>query len=87
MWNRVLAHMKHWGHHCAQAFHLHFIAWTRPPVAGLIPGTARDTTRSKAALIAENAPLRQQLIVLHRQVKRPHITRRAQKCRSRRASA
>jgi hypothetical protein len=31
-------------------------------------------TRSKADLIAENAMLRQQLIILNRQVKRPQLT-------------
>jgi hypothetical protein len=33
-------------------------------------------TRSKADLIAENAMLRQQLIVLNRQIKRPQLTNR-----------
>jgi hypothetical protein len=32
------------------------------------------TTRSRADLIAENATLRQQLIVLNRQIKRPQLT-------------
>jgi putative transposase len=34
-----------------------------------------DTTRSRADLIAENALLRQQLIVLSRQIKRPQLTK------------
>jgi hypothetical protein len=37
-------------------------------------GTAADLTRSRAALLLENALLRQQLVVLQRQVKRPHLT-------------
>jgi hypothetical protein len=36
--------------------------------------TAVDLTRSQAELIAENAPLRLQLIILHRQVKKPRFT-------------
>ena len=40
----------------------------------LAVGTALDLTRSKAELVLENALLRQQLIVLQRQVKRPTLT-------------
>ncbi len=40
----------------------------------LAVGTAFDLTRSKSDLMAENALLRQQLIVLKRQVKRPQLT-------------
>jgi hypothetical protein len=39
-------------------------------------GTFADITRSKSELIAENAFLRQQLIVLQRQTKRPVLTPR-----------
>ena len=42
----------------------------------LASGILSDQTRSRSDLIAENALLRQQLIVLHRQVKRPRLTRR-----------
>ncbi len=41
-----------------------------------IAGTLADSTRSKSQLIAENAFLRQQLIVLQRQTKRPVLTPR-----------
>lgn len=37
--------------------------------------TAHDFPRSKTQLIAENALLRQQLIILHRQTNQPHFTR------------
>jgi len=37
-------------------------------------GVAHDTLRSRAGLVAENALLRQQLLVLHRQVARPQFT-------------
>lgn len=50
-----------------------FIQRTTPAKASQISGTFVDLTRSKAALIAENALLRQQLIVLNRQVKQPHF--------------
>jgi putative transposase len=48
--------------------------WSRPATATLATGALSDLTRSRAGLIAENAMLRQQLIVLKRQVKRPQLT-------------
>ena len=50
--------------------------WTRPDNSNdsLAIGMALDLTRSKAELVLENALLRQQLIVLQRQVKRPSLT-------------
>ena len=46
--------------------------WTRPNNHSLVGGAVADATRSKSELMLENALLRQQLIVLDRQVKRPH---------------
>jgi hypothetical protein len=37
-------------------------------------GVVRDALRSRAQLVAKNALLRQQLLVLHRQVSRPRLT-------------
>jgi len=48
--------------------------WTKPATATLVTGAVSDLTRSRAGLIAENVMLRQQLIVLKRQVKRPQLT-------------
>jgi putative transposase len=48
--------------------------WTKPDTASLITGTVVDVVRSKRDLIAENAFLRQQLIVLKRQTPRPMLT-------------
>ena len=45
--------------------------WLKPPTTSLVLGTFTDLTRGRAELLAEHALLRQQLIVLHRQVKRP----------------
>jgi putative transposase len=45
--------------------------WIKPPATSLLLGTLADLTREKSELIAENALLRQQLIILRRQVKRP----------------
>ena len=45
--------------------------WAKPTTLSLISGVISDLTHSRSDLIVENALLRQQLIVLRRQVKRP----------------
>ena len=58
-WNKLIGRIKR---------------WTKPVTTGFVTGILSDSTRSRADLIAENALLRQQLIVLRRQVKRPLLT-------------
>ncbi len=48
--------------------------WSRPAAAHAA-GTGTDLLRSRAQLLAENALLRQQLLVLRRSVARPAVTR------------
>ena len=48
--------------------------WTKPATLTLTVGLLSDFTRSRMDLIVENAMLRQQLIVLNRQVKRSQLT-------------
>jgi putative transposase len=48
--------------------------WTRPNNHSLVSGAVADATRSKSELMLENALLRQQVIVLDRQVKRPVLS-------------
>ena len=48
--------------------------WARPVVGTHSTGTGGDLLRSRAQLLAENALLRHQLIVLRRSVKRPVVT-------------
>ena len=48
--------------------------WTKPDNHAPIPNAALDLTRSKSELMLENALLRQQMIVLKRQTKRPKLT-------------
>ena len=55
--------------------HQRLLQWTRPTNRSLVSGTLINLTRTRAELIAENALLRQQLIILRRQVKRPTCTR------------
>jgi transposase InsO family protein len=52
----------------------HIKRWLKPNTLSLTGGATADLTRSKADLIAENALLRQQLIILQRQSKRPQIS-------------
>jgi putative transposase len=51
------------------------VHWTKPLTSSLPLGTLAYLGRSKSELRAENAFLRQQLIVLKRQVKRPVCTK------------
>ena len=48
--------------------------WAKQATLSLISGVISDLTRSRSDLIVENALLRQQLIILHRQVKQPMFT-------------
>lgn len=50
--------------------------WIKPPATSLLLGTLADLTRERSELMAENALLRQQLIILRRQVKRPVCQKR-----------
>jgi putative transposase len=60
---------------CLQSLHHRFVAWTKPDTISLMLGALTDQARSKSELVAENALLRQQLIILRRQVKRPACTK------------
>ena len=52
-----------------------FVHWTRPLTSSLPLETLSDLGRSKPELVAENALLRQQPIILKRQMKRPACTK------------
>jgi len=60
---------------CLEALCSRFACWTKPLRTSLPLSTLADLGRSRSELIAENALLRQQLIVLRREVKRPTFTR------------
>jgi putative transposase len=53
------------------AFQEGVLRWLKPLTTSLVFGILADLTRGKAELVAENALLRHQLIILQRQVKRP----------------
>ena len=56
--------------------HTRLLRWTKPVTGTPLRGAVADLTMSKAALVAENALLQQQLIVLQRHVTRPAFTPR-----------
>jgi putative transposase len=59
---------------CLDVLSSRFTRWTKPLFTSLPLATLTDLGKSKSQLIAENALLRQQLIILQRQVKRPACT-------------
>ena len=71
----IINFIKRLTHMCFQSLHHRFVDWTKPSTTSLMLGTVTDLARSKSELVAENALLRQQLIILRRQVKRPTCTK------------
>ena len=61
--------------HCEAFIHDRVDAWTTPASSTPVVGALSDLLRTKPELVAENALLRQQLMVLRRQVKRPRFNR------------
>jgi putative transposase len=72
---RVLTSLLRLKDSCLEVLSSRFARWTKPLRTSLPLSTLTDLGRSKSELIAENALLRQQLIILQRQVKRPDFTR------------
>jgi len=60
--------------HGAQASGPRLMAATRPAASVPVAGTLADLVLSRPTLVAENALLRQQLVILQRNVKRPRCT-------------
>ena len=67
----LLRHVTRTAHAALQALRRRLLAATQPAAPPLVAGTLADLLRSKPELVAENALLRQQLVVLQRSVKRP----------------
>jgi putative transposase len=76
MFNRLVHLAKRvWDRLASAAYHL-FRRVTQPALVCPVTGTLAYLPRSRAQLLAENAFLRQQLTVLHRQTKTPRHARR-----------
>jgi len=66
--------IRHRARAARRAVQRHRLTWTKPATGSIVGGTVGDLTRTKAALVAENAFLRRQLVVVCHQVKRPALT-------------
>src|SRR5436309_6322268 len=75
MWTRLLRRLLTAGQAAAQALRRRLAAATRPAAAPLLVGSLADLARTKPELLAENAFLRQQVLILRRHAKRPRCTR------------
>jgi putative transposase len=73
--HRILTFVMWLTGYCLRSLGDRFVAWTTPESTSLLLLTLTDLVRSKSELVAENALLRQQLIILRRQVKRPACTK------------
>jgi putative transposase len=71
---RLVRHVATAGHAALRALRRRVLAAAKPAAPALVVGTLTDLMRSKPELVAENALLRQQLVVLNRSVKRPRCT-------------
>jgi putative transposase len=71
----VLTYLLRLKEGCWDALSSRFARWTKPLGTSLPLAILTDLGKSKSQLIAENALLRQQLIILKRQVKRPACTK------------
>jgi len=71
----VLIHLQRLKNSCLDVLSSRLTRWTKPLGTSLPLTTLTDLGRSKSELLAENALLRQQLIILRRQMKRPACTK------------
>jgi hypothetical protein len=70
----LMKNLKPWIQPLIQWLDERFKPWTKTDTDSRVTGTLIDVTRSKRDMIAENAFLRQQLMVLTRQTPRPSLT-------------
>jgi transposase InsO family protein len=72
----LLDRLSDLAHDATRALERRVVRWTRAATStSLVLGTTADLLRSRSELVAENALLRQQLIVLTRTAKRPRLSR------------
>ena len=71
----VLHQVRHLARSTSEVIRSCVMRWLRPAAEGsVVLGAAVDLVRGKPELVAENALLRQPLIILTRSVKRPRLT-------------
>src|SRR3989454_4138111 len=73
--SRVLISIKHLVCSCLHVLQHDFLHWTRPSNSSVLLETLADLIKPKSERVAETALLRQQIVILKRQVKRPACTK------------
>src|SRR5512141_110605 len=68
---QLISRFKSWVPRGWQRFQAATLRWPQPTKVSLVVGTIGDFPRNRTELMLENMLLRQQLIVLQRQVNRP----------------
>jgi putative transposase len=71
---RLFRRCAHLSRSLARTLRQRLISATKPAEQGVAVGALTDLVRGRPALIAENAFLRQQLLILRRQARRPRGT-------------
>src|SRR5258708_25973505 len=74
MISQLIARAKQWAGRQWQQLREKVLGWTQPVNYSLVVGVLQDLPRQKTDLLLENALLRQQLMVLQRQVRRPTLS-------------
>ncbi len=74
MLTRLFRRCAQLGRSLARALQQRLSSATKPAEPAMVTDTLADLVRSRRALVAENAFLRQQLLILRRSVKRPRCT-------------
>jgi putative transposase len=74
MFSAIAQALHRYARACLRAARQRLMVCLKPATSTPVGGAFGDLARTKAELVAENALLRQQLLVLRRQVKRPALT-------------
>ncbi len=74
LFHQVLSQVVNIAHTIVKNVERRFKAWTEPSSDSMVGGVVADLVKSKPQVILENAFLRQQVIVLKRQIARPQLT-------------
>src|SRR5258708_633408 len=74
MISQLIARAKQWAGRQGQPLRERGLGWTQPVNYSPVVGLLQELRRQKTDLLLENALLRQQLIVLQRQVRRPTLS-------------
>jgi hypothetical protein len=74
MLTRLFRRCAHLSRSLARTLRQRLISATKPAEQGVAVGALTDLVRGRPALLAENAFLRQQLLILRRPARRPRCT-------------